>query len=95
VGSPKWDANTAREELRLLIDSDACLQPIVLHLGLWTLAEAIARSMREAGHQAIAQGGSDHLANALMGTGEVAAMRQTVEPLVALLLYLQPGCRNR
>lgn len=48
----EYDINTGRSELRLLIDSEDALYPIVLHMGDWTVTEAIDRAMGEAAKQA-------------------------------------------
>lgn len=45
------DINTGRAELRLLIDSEDALYPIILHLGDWTVTEAIDRAISEAAKQ--------------------------------------------
>lgn len=78
----EWDANTKRPELRLLIDSEADLTPIPLHLGPWSLAESIARMLdvanihfRDAGHDTVPD---DFI-------GEFCSR---IEPMVSLLLYL-------
>jgi len=77
----EWDANTGRSELRLLLDTDAMLIPIPLHMGPWTITEAMDRSITEAKRQATihqihgAYGSADDIAPHLYG-------------LVSLVLYL-------
>ena len=81
----EWDVNTARVELRLVIDCDDGLIPLPLHLGPWSLREALDRTMAESLRQA-----------ALMGLAEVlqtgdefrARILSFATPLVSLLLYL-------
>lgn len=44
----EWDANTGRTELRILTNSEAGLNPIILHIGPWTVTEAVDRAFGEA-----------------------------------------------
>jgi hypothetical protein len=78
----EWDANTGREELRLVLDSDAALQPLPIHIGQWPLAEAVRRAVAEAKRQAVYHG----------ATALAAALPERIDfqldPLVSLLLYL-------
>lgn len=79
----EWDANTARTELRLLLDTDAALLPVPLHLGAWSLAESLDRMAAETHVQAARTGAT------VPPAGEITAgLRPIVEPLVSLLLYL-------
>lgn len=48
----EWDVNTQRHELRLLLSTDGNLIPIPIHIGKWTLTEAIDRAIAEAKTQA-------------------------------------------
>jgi hypothetical protein len=75
----EWDANTGREELRLVLDLDNHLAPIPLHLGSWTLGDAIRRVLEESGRHGVGQPGSADLADALY---------RCAEPFVSILLYL-------
>ena len=86
----EWDVATGRTELRLLTDSDLGLLPIVLHLGSWTLAEAMERALAESTRNAQAAGGSlADLATQMGPQSElVKHMLPVLQPLVALLLYL-------
>ncbi len=74
------DANTGREELRLVLDcgpdDQAILVPVPLHLGPWSLQEAASRADEEVARQ----GGKSHLL-----LSDYAAAFQ---PLLSLLLYL-------
>lgn len=76
------DANTGRAELRLLLDTEASLVPVPLHLGPWSLAESIQRMAAEADQQAAAHG--------LPGPGEAGnkSLAAAVEPIVSLVLYI-------
>lgn len=76
------DANTQRHELRLLLDTDARLVPVPLHLGAWSLAESISRMLDESAAQALMRGGAP-VPRAL-----AAPLRGLVEPIVSLLLYI-------
>lgn len=44
----EWDANTERHELRLLLNCGELLLPIPVHLGPWTITEAVDRAASEA-----------------------------------------------
>lgn len=79
----EWDVNTTRTELRFLMDGEKGLLPFVLHLGPWTVTEALDRATSEASKQAVGIGLS-HEAD--MDVIEHLAME--VRPLVSLLLYL-------
>lgn len=79
------DINTGRPELRFLLDVDGesgpALVPAVLHLGPWTLAEALARSVGLSVSNGAVMG--LHLPNNFG-----AVLRPVLEPLVSLLLYI-------
>jgi len=75
------DANTGREELRLLIDAEDSLVPIPIHLGPWPLGEAVARAMDVSRVHAIAAGTT-------LPASINRDVLQTAEPLVSVLLYL-------
>ncbi len=77
----EWDANLSRTELRLLLDTDAHLLPVPVHLGPWSLDEALHRATDTAQIQAMAHGQA-------IGTRHLRALRTVIEPLVSLLLYL-------
>lgn len=78
----EWDANTGRMELRLLLDTEAALQPIPIHMGPWPLQEALQRAMQEAKRQMIVQGATAWAANL------PAPMDFQIDALISLLLYL-------
>lgn len=76
------DANSGEIELRLLIDQDAGLLPVPLHMGPWSLAEAISRAVDLASVHSLALG-------LPAAAGEARkAWRIWAEPLVSLVLYL-------
>lgn len=79
----EWDANTGREELRFLFDTEEALIPLSLHLGDWPLTEAIARMSNEASFQAttIKKG-------LLRDTKQDKQIAKMVQPLISLVLYL-------
>lgn len=77
----EYDVNTGRPELRLLLDADTALVPVPLHLGPWSLAESISRAVDVARVQATVVGVG-------MPGGVPQVLREWVEPLVSLLLYL-------
>ena len=75
------DANSGREELRMLLDAQAGLIPIPIHLGTWSLQEAVARAIDVAKVHATAFGIG-------MPTGIQNDITALVGPLLSLLLYL-------
>lgn len=79
----EWDANTGRSELRLLLDLDQGIQPMPVHLGPWTLAEALQRTLAEAQHQA-----GLHGQTLQRMPGDDTAGARELAPLLSLLLYL-------
>jgi len=83
----EWDANTGREELRLLLNFGEKLRPIILHLGSWTIYEALRRADDEGKHQARRLGVS------LKGLNEADLnpafdWTEIISPLLSIVLYL-------
>ena len=74
----EWDANDGRAELRLLIDSATMLLPLPLHLGSWTLNEAVNRMMTEA---------AKYAPISKQDTAQPAILKH-LPALISLLLYL-------
>jgi hypothetical protein len=81
----EWDANTERHELRLLLNTENALIPIILHLGKWTVSEAVERAIAEAKHQA-----ELHKLDTLDLSGTTKDISQNLA-ILSLLLYL---CSN-
>ncbi|WP_157040484.1 AcrVA2 family anti-CRISPR protein [Polaromonas naphthalenivorans] len=83
------DVNTGQPELRFLLDIDEAagpaLMPAVLHLGRWTLADALTRSLNLAAGNAVSAG--EQLPNDF-AKGMSGVLRPVLEPLLSLLLYL-------
>lgn len=77
----EYDANTGREELRILLDHEAELIPLPIHLGAWPLVEAVARSLD------VSRVHASTLGATIPGSVQVE-MVDVVGPLVSLLLYL-------
>lgn len=77
----EWDPNNGREELRFLLDGDAALSPLPIHIGPWPLTEAVARAVDVMQTYAVSFGAS-------ISPDTRTQMRATVEPLLSLLLYL-------
>ena len=82
----EWDANTKRHELRLLLDCDEELIPLVLHLGEWTITEAVDRFISESKTQGRIAG-----FNLPIPSEHVQKLAETTYPIVSLLLYV---CSN-
>lgn len=79
----EWDANDGRRELRLLLDCQQDLLPIPLHLGAWTVTEAVDRMVDEMRRQAATIGVTVPVA-----PEAVQDLAATVNPLLSPLLYL-------
>lgn len=77
----EWDANTHRHELRFLLDCESNLIPLPLHIGKWTLTEAVDRALEESLKQARLAG----VPESAVDPGEIAAQ---LFGLVSLLLYV-------
>ncbi|WP_192905784.1 AcrVA2 family anti-CRISPR protein [Geobacter anodireducens] len=78
------DANDGRRELRLLLDTEDALIPIPVHLGDWTVEEAVTRMINETARQSVV-----HLKRPFLR--DVATDMQIADalrPLISLLLYL-------
>lgn len=77
----EWDANTGRTELRLVLDTDEQLLPMILHLGDWSITEALERFGIEAANQAGCEWIAPH-------PEQITDLKTIVEPIVSLTLYL-------
>lgn len=77
----EWDANTERHELRLLLNCGGLLVPIPVHLGRWTITEAVDRMASEAANQSRAVG----LPPSSMPVEQIGA---EINRLISLLLYI-------
>ncbi|MBE0437686.1 MAG: hypothetical protein IBX56_18020 [Methylomicrobium sp.] len=80
------DANTHRNELRFLLDTEAGLQPHILHIGPWTITEAVDRWFSEAKRQA-GQANISMPESSEIG-GSIEKIAESINPLVSLVLYL-------
>lgn len=78
------DANTGRAELRLLLDQPESLTPLPLHLGPWTVSEAVQRVATEA----LAQGEAAGLQASGPSQKELDEITASAARLVSLVLYL-------
>ncbi|WP_196160885.1 hypothetical protein [Reinekea sp. G2M2-21] len=80
----EFDINTQRTELRLLMDTEADLAIVILHIGKHTLTEAVDRAMKEAARQA-------SLTQKLpmpMLTEATEVLSNDLQPFISLLLYV-------
>jgi hypothetical protein len=73
-------------ELRVLLDGEADLQPQLMHLGPWTVTEAVDRYVAEARRQSDLAGMP--LPAASRTLDHVQALAAEIQPLLALVLYL-------
>ena len=74
------DIKTGRHELRILADLEGPSVPIILHLGNWSLVEAIDRSCSESVKNGFSFGA--------LRTKSVAKMASEAKPILSLVLYL-------
>ena len=77
----EWDANTGRTELRILLDTDNELLPMVIHLGNWSIEEAIERFSSESANQAGTQWAGLH-------QKQMIDHKKIITPIISLTLYL-------
>lgn len=83
------DHTSGRPELRLLLDQEEALSPLPLHLGSWSLVEALQRATREARHQSMKHAMSRSAFAILDGhEKELRGLAAELAPLLSLLLYL-------
>ncbi|MDQ2077429.1 hypothetical protein [Marinimicrobium sp. ABcell2] len=81
----EWDVNTERHELRLLLDTQTFLVPVPMHLGKWTVTEAVDRAYAESRKQWHLTGLSDSI---LKAEPDAEAAARELYGLVSLLLYV-------
>lgn len=79
----EFDINTGRSELRLLLDTEDALIPVPVHIGPWTVTEAIDRATSEAVKQSVAAG-----VRFDRDMGQVQKTSSNINPLISLLLYI-------
>ncbi|MDR7119747.1 hypothetical protein [Rheinheimera soli] len=79
----EWDANTNRHELRLLLNTDGTLAPVPIHIGKWTLTEAIDRAISEAKAQSRIAG-----IDANLPANLPELMAKQLYGIVSLVLYV-------
>lgn len=79
----EWDANTGRTELRFLLDCEKNLIGLPLHVGAWTITEAVDRAISEAVKQAQIAG-----ITLTAAPDDVQSMAAQINPLISILLYL-------
>ncbi len=92
----EWDVNTQRRELRLLLDTERALLPHILHLGPWTVTEAIDRWFKEAERQALQHRIS--MPDTMLQMQAIEHYGAAINPLLSMLLYLcsdEPDIRDR
>jgi len=76
------DINTGRDELRLLLDTEAALVPVPLHIGQWSLKEAVARADAETSRVS-------GVPSALLEKVLKSSLRiKSIQPLLSMILYL-------
>jgi hypothetical protein len=79
----EWDANDQHQELRLLLDTESILLPIVIHLGDWPLETAIQKAVAES---------TRHIPNGVLievpDQKKVRDFADVLTPMLALVLYL-------
>jgi hypothetical protein len=83
------DANTGRAELRFVMDCEAALTPAILHMGPWTITEAVDRELVEADRQATLHKMKAYMLGMRDDTPDI--MARAFYPVLSLLLYV---CSN-
>ena len=78
------DIKDSRPELRLLLDTEQGLVPQILHIGPWSIEQAIWRWAREARTQASQMGISLHG----VGSDFIHASSMAIQPLLSMVMYL-------
>lgn len=89
----EWDANTERKELRFLLDTDKELVALPLHIGDWTIVDAVSATSNESLKQA-RQANIDLPVELLSITTELASQ---LNKFISLVLYVcseQPEIDN-
>lgn len=81
----EYDINTHRSELRLLLDTETDLVALPIHIGPWTVTEAIDRMISESNRQVLA---NKIRINQPVTTDDIQIVAAAVNPLISLLLYL-------
>lgn len=81
----EYDINTSRSELRLLLDTDDELIPLPIHVGPWTVTEAIDRVMDEAQKQAAAAKTGVQWQHSM---ADIQVLAASINPLISLILYV-------
>lgn len=79
----EWDANTERSELRFLLNTPDQLIPQILHMGPWTVTEAVDRAMGEARKQAESRN-----VELLRVDDAPMILAGDLQPLLARVMYL-------
>lgn len=79
----EFDTNEKTPELRLLLDTEQSLIPVALHMGRWTITEAVDRATQQAVKQGSLIGVPESLISAVTDCSAA-----TVSSLVSLVLYL-------
>jgi hypothetical protein len=77
----EYDINSQKPELRLLLDTESELVVMPIHMGKWTLTEAVDRAMAETARQAAR-------ININMPPAPSDALAAQIYGLVSLVLYL-------
>lgn len=80
----EWDINAKRTELRFLLDCEHSSVPFPIHLGDWTIEDAVNKSIDESLKQAQIAG----LPSLESNKNENETIVQEVTPLISFLLYL-------
>lgn len=78
----EYDYNDGRHELRMLMDCEAGMQTVIVHLGPWTIAEGISRAMDMAQKEY-----PYHIDTEKLGIA-IERASKAIEPFISILLYL-------
>lgn len=80
----EWDINSGRAELRLLLDTERALLAFPVHLGNWSLAEAVFRMVNEASRQSTLI----HKSPLMRAVERDVLLSKQLMPLISFLLYI-------
>lgn len=80
----EYDVNTEKPELRLLLDTDKQLLPVPLHIGNWTITEAVDRAVGVAKKNAP----KNNFDADVLDDEFVSGHASQLYPLISLLLYV-------
>ena len=80
----EWDVRTERNELRFLLDTADGLRIQILHIGPWTVSEAVSKAMSEAKRNSSLLKIISDIADTLV----TQTLAEQIQPMLAIVMYL-------